>query len=64
MSDDMDFVYAVSDNYILLDKGRIIKSGEIDEIKHEDRRENHNVDDRKQRSPHSRLSLPAFTADV
>ena len=33
MSDDMDFVYAVSDNYILLDKGRIIKSGEIDEIK-------------------------------
>ena len=40
------------------------RTGEIDEIKHEDRRENHNVDDRKQRSPHSRLSLPAFTADV
>lgn len=33
MSDDMDFVYAVSDNYVLLDKGMIIKSGEIDEIK-------------------------------
>ena len=40
------------------------RTGEIDEIKDEDRCENYNVDDRKQRSPHSRLSLPAFTADV
>ena len=33
-------------------------------IKHEERRENYNINDRKDRSSHSRLSLPAFTADV
>lgn len=37
MSNDMDFVYAVSDNYVLMDKGKIIREGKIDDMRKQDR---------------------------
>ena len=37
MSNDMDFVYAVSDNYVLMDKGKIIREGKIDDMRKQDK---------------------------
>lgn len=36
MSDDMEFVYAVSDNYLLMNKGMIVKRGVISDIRKQD----------------------------